>query len=94
MRAKCTQIFFSSSWSSLLLVPATLVVPIVVSGFLRIHATFCGFFLRSFVSSLPCFHEGGTAAVADVTNGELVLFEIVSALRALAEVDVVEVDVT
>ena len=39
------------------------------------------------MSSLPCFHEGGTAAVADVTDGELVLFEVVPALRALPKVD-------
>lgn len=70
------------------------VIRLIVVGLLGVALTLCGFLLLGFVSSPPCFHEGGTAAVADVTDGELVLFEIVPALRALAEVDVVEVDVT
>jgi hypothetical protein len=88
MRAKCTQVLFSSSRSSLLLdgSPAPLFLPVVIR-LLGEHAALCGFLLLSLMPGFLGIHERRHAAGANVADGELVLFEIVSALRALAEVD-------
>ena len=88
MRAKCTQILFSSSRSSLLLdgSPAPLFLPVVIR-LLGEHYALCCFLLLSLKPGFLVRLEVWSTVVTDVADGELGLFERLFASLALAEVD-------